>query len=362
MNMYHENTLRELLELTAPKAVLSVYLNTEPSHGNAEAYRLRLRNLLKEVDLTEDAQAVELFFNRQFDGTGRSVAVFSCAAKGFLQVFPLAIPVHDAVYVGNRPNVRPLADLLDDYGGYGVVLVDQQGARLFFFHLGELQEQDGMMGEEIKHAKNGEDSAFRGGQKHTHEEMIERNMKESAAFAVHFFEAKRIRRILIGGSEHNVALFRGQLPKAWQSLVVGTFPMSMTASHTEVLARALEVGNEAERKREAHLVERMITSAAKASGGVAGLTDTLEAANNDQIKTLVLLHDYRESGYRCQDCGFLVTHSTGACDGCGGATEAVPDLVTQLVGSVLEHGGDIETIHESEALHQAGQIGALLRY
>jgi hypothetical protein len=40
----------------------------------------------------------------------------------------------------------------------------------------------------------------------------------------------------------------------------------------------------------------------------------------------------------------------------------VPDLVTQLAGSVLEHGGDIETIHESEALHQAGQIGALLRY
>lgn len=360
--MYHENTLRELLKLTAPKAVLSVYLNTEPSKGSAEAYRLRLRNLLKEVGLPQDVQAVELFFNRQFDGTGRSIAVFSCAEKDFLQIFPLAIPVHDAVFVGDRPNVRPLADLLDDYGGYGVILIDQQGARLFHFHLGELQEQDGMFGGEVKHAKDGEDSAFRGGQTRAYEAMIERNVKEAAAFAVDFFEKKHIRRILIGGSDHNVALLRTQLPKAWQSLVVGTFPMGMTASHTDVLERAMEVGQQAERKREAHLVERMITSAAKGSSAVAGLEDTLAAVNNEQVMTLVLLQDYHAPGYRCQDCDFLVTKSEGVCEGCGGVTETVPDLVSRAVGSVLSHGGDIETIHASDALQQVGKIGALLRY
>ena len=360
--MYQENTLRELLEITAPNAVLSVYLNIEPSQGNAEAYRLRLRNLLKEVHLTHDAQAVELFFNRQFDGTGRGVAVFSCAEKGFLQVFSLAMPVHDAAYVGNRPNVRPLAALLDDYGGYGVVLVDQQGARLFYFHLGELQEQDGTLGEEVKHKKGGEDSAFRGGQTRAQEELVERNMREAAAFAIKFFEEKHIRRVLIGGSEHNAASFRSQLPKAWQSLVVGTFPMSMTASHTEVLARALEVGNQAERKREEHLVERLITAAAKASGAVAGLEDTLEAVNNAQVKTLVIMQDHHQPGFRCLDCRFLASSSAETCDGCGGVAEAVPDIVTLAVSSVLAHGGDVETIHESSLLDKAGKIGAFLRY
>jgi len=50
--MYHERELHELLSLTAPQAVLSVYLNTDPSKGSSEAYRLRLRTLLKEVHLS----------------------------------------------------------------------------------------------------------------------------------------------------------------------------------------------------------------------------------------------------------------------------------------------------------------------
>ena len=360
--MYHERELRELLSLTAPQSVLSVYLNADPSKGSSEAYRLRMRTLLKEVHLPQDVQAVEFFINREYDGTGQGIAIFSCAEKDFFKVFPLAIPVQDAVFVGDRPNVRPLADLLDDYGGYGVVLIDQQGARLFHFHLGELQEQDGVMGTEIKHAKGGEDSAFRGGQTHAHEEMIDRNMKGAVEFAADFFEKKRIRRILIGGTDHNVAMFQSQLPKSWQSLVVGTFPISMNASHTEVLSRAFEVGQEAEQKREAHLVDTLITSAAKASGAVVGLRDTLEAVNNAQVKTLVLLPAYQIAGYRCADCGFLVTESEDSCSGCGGAVEMVPDLVSQAVGSVLAHGGDIETVHESESLRQAGKIGAFLRY
>lgn len=360
--MYHEKELRELLSLTAPQAVLSLYLNTDPSAGSSEAYRLRMRNLLKEVQLSQDVQSVELFVNREFDGTGRGLAIFSCAEKDFFKVIPLAVPVHDAVFVGNRPNVRPLADLLDDYGGYGVVLVDQQGARLFHFHLGELEEQDGMVGEEIKHAKDGEDMAFRGGQKHAHEEMIDRNMKEAAEFAGDFFERKHIRRVLIGGTDHNVALFRSHLPKSWQSLVVGAFPVSMTASHKEVLSRALEVGHQAEQKREARLVDSLITAAAKGTGAVVGLGDTLEAVNNEQVKTLVLLPDYHVSGYRCKDCRFFVTETEGACSGCGGVVEKVPDMVALAVGSVISHGGDIETIHESEALRDAGEIGALLWY
>ncbi len=360
--MYHDNDLRELLSLTAPQSVLSVYLNTDPSKGRSEAYRLRLRNLLKDVHLPRDVQAVELFIDRDYDGAGRSLALFSCTQNDFFRVFQLALPLHDAVFVGSRPNVRPLADLLDDYGGYGVVLIDQQGARLFYFHLGELMEQDGVIGTEIKHAKHGEDSAFRGGQTRAHEEMVERNMKIAAEFADAFFEQKKIRRILIGGTDHNVALFRSQLPKAWQSLIVGTFAVDMTANHTEVLSRALEVGRQAEQKRETHVVETLITATAKGSGGVAGLEDTLDAVNNGQVKTLVILQQYHIPGFRCADCGALTAASEGACSGCGGGLQPVTDVVNQAVGSVLAHGGDIETIGESDALRQAGEIGAFLRY
>ncbi len=68
---------------------------------------------------------------------------------------------------------------------------------------------------------------------------------------------------MIGGAEDTVAQFRSQLPKAWQSLVVGAFPISMTASHNEIVARAMKVGEEAELRREKQLASAIVTNAAR---------------------------------------------------------------------------------------------------
>ena len=104
------------------------------------------------------------------------------------------------------------------------------------------------MGEIVKKVKRGGASSFPGrrggvtGGTRAPEELVERNMRATTDFAVEFFEEKKIRRILIGGSDDNTALFLSYLPKAWQSLVAGTFPMSMNANHSEVLGKALEIG------------------------------------------------------------------------------------------------------------------------
>jgi len=254
--MFSDNDLRELLEFKSSEPVLSLYLNTDLTEENADAYRLRLRNMLKAINLPEDVSAVEQYVNHQFDWSGRALAAFSCASQGFFRAYPLAVPVQNTIRVSDRPSVKPLADLLDTYGGYGVALVDKQGARLFFFHLGELHEQEGVLGELVKHTKRGGASSFPGrqggvaGRTNRMEEKIERNLKDAAEFATHFFEENHVRRVLIGGTDENVASFRSLLPKAWQSLVMGTFAMSMTASHADVLSKALQIGKEAEHQRE----------------------------------------------------------------------------------------------------------------
>ena len=91
-------------------------------------------------------------------------------------------------------------------------------------------------------------------------------MKEIAAFAVKFFEDKHIRRILIGGTDENVSLFKNQLPKTWQSLIIGTFAMSMTATHAEVLAKAMQIGREAEAAHDMKMVRTVLSQAEKAPG------------------------------------------------------------------------------------------------
>jgi hypothetical protein len=132
--MFTERDLRELLEYKAEHPMLSVYLNTEPAEGSADAYKLRLRSMLKDTDLSEDAAAVERFFDHEHDWSGRSVAVFSCTPEDFFRSYSFAVPLRDRIRVNDRAHVKPLADLLDSYGGYGVALVDKQGARFFYFH------------------------------------------------------------------------------------------------------------------------------------------------------------------------------------------------------------------------------------
>ncbi len=366
--MLTEKDLKELLDYQSDAPVLSVYLNTEPTEGGVEVHKLRLRSLFKELDRAEDEEMVMRFLDHEFDWSGRSVAIFSCKANDYFKAFSLAVPVRSRVRVDDKPYVKPLAYLLDSYGGYGVALVDRQGARLFYFHLGELREQDGMMGEEVRHAKRGGGSQATGrrggtaGQTNYVEEVAERNIKDSVEFATRFFSENNVRRILLGGAEDTLAVFRSHLPKAWQSLVVGQFPMSMTSTQSEVMERAMQVGQAAEHHREARLVEAVVTSAAKGRGGVLYLEDTLSAVHEGRVQTLLIQDGYRAPGARCASCGYTTTLGGESCPFCGGHFEPINDAVELAVRRVMQAGGDVEVLHEDAVLASHGNIGALLRY
>ncbi len=366
--MLTETNLRELVDFNASDPVLTVYLNTEPTEGNADTHKLHLRNMFKGIHLPKDEKALELYFDHEYSWTGRGVAVFSCAPRGFFRAYPLGIPVYNQVHVGDRPSVKPLTDLIDVYGGYGVVLVDKQGARLFFFHLGELREQEGVLGEIVKHTKQGGASTFPGrrggtaGQTHYEDELVDRNMKDTVDYTVHFFEENRVRRILIGGSEDNVAMFRGMLPKTWQSLVMGSFPMSMTVAHPEVLAKVMQVGMEAEKRQETRLVEALITSAAKGNEAVVGLENTLTAINDNRVQSLFVAQGFRKAGYRCQNCDYITFRSMESCPVCEGKMEPTDDVVEMAISKVMRHGGNIEIVHDNVQFEKIGEIGAMLRY
>lgn len=366
--MLTDRDLQELLSYKADTPVLSVYLNTDLSQGNAEVHKLYLRSMLREIDLHEDVEAVNRYFDHEHNWSGRSVVVFSCAAQKYLRAFSLAVPVRSRVRVGEQPHVKPLADLLDSYGGYGVVLVDKQGARLFHFHLGELREQEGILGESVRRTKRGGGSQAAGrrggtaGQTAYVEEVTERNIKEAVGFAIHFFTENSVRRILIGGTEDTVAMFRNLLPKSWQSLVVGTFSIGMTASHNEVLDRAMQVGLQAERSREARLVDVLMTNAAKGRGGVINLDDTFGAIREGRVQTLVIREGYRTPGTRCKSCGYLSAVELEYCPFCGGECEVIRDAVELAVHQVMRAGGDVEVLHADQAVGSFNQIGALLRY
>jgi len=368
--MLTEQDLHELIALRPAHPVLSVYLNISPSAGSAEAQKLRLRQLLKDYQeaAPRDTAAIESFVDHEYDWSGRSLAMYSCAADGFFRAYSFAVPLRSRARLMDRPYVKPLADLLDNYGNYGVALVDKQGVRMFHFHLGELREQVGTLGETVRHTKRGGGSTSPGrrggtaGQTRYSEEVAERNMKDAAKFAARFLAENHVRRVLIGGTQENVAQFLSFLSKSWQSLVIGTFPLEMTAGHNQVLEKAMQVALEAEEAKEARLVSAVVTAAAKGREGVVRLEETLSAVHDGRVQTLVISDGFRAPGYRCLGCGYLTSHALEECPFCGNRFEEIEDAVEMAVRRVMQDGGEIEVVHDMPPLEEAGNIGGLLRY
>ena len=175
-------------------------------------------------------------------------------------------------------------------------------------------------------------------------------------------DLNHVRRILIGGTDDNVALFRSQLPKSWQSLVIGSFPVGMTASNQEVLERAMAIGKEVELKLEAQLAESIVTDAAKGKGGVVNLEETLNAIHEGRVLTLLIREGFRAPGSRCSSCGFVSSLPMDTCPYCGGKAVDVPDAVELAVRRTILAGGEVEVLDLDQEVKGFQQIGALLRY
>jgi len=167
---------------------------------------------------------------------------------------------------------------------------------------------------------------------------------------------------MIGGTDDNIARFKDELPKSWQSLVVGDFPMSMTAGEAEVLDQATHEALQAQKKINQGLVEQAITLAAKGSSGVTGLIDTLNAIHEGRVKTLLVLQVYEHEGYRCKGCGYLTTQELDQCPFCGEVFERIDMAVEVAVEDALRKNAEVKVILENEQLENAGKIAAILRY
>ncbi len=365
--MFSEKDLQTLLDYSAESQVLSVYLNTDPTQTNTEAAKLRLRNWLKEIDLPKDVRAVEEFVNMEYDWSARGLVIFSDQEAGFFETYQFNLDVPNKVHVGSHPLLRPLVHLFDIYSGWSVVLVDKQGARLFSFDLGEFEEMNGVTGEEVKQAKRGGGNAMHGRMGGADisgkvENIIEQNIKEVIEYATDFFSQNHIRRIIVGGTDDNVTRFKEALPKSWQSLVVGDFPMSMNASDTEVLEQAKVEAFAAQKKANQNLVDQAINLAAKGSNGVIGLIDTLNAIHEGRVKTLLVDQDFEQAGYRCERCGYLTVQELESCSFCGGDFQQINSAVEMSVRETLQMNAVVKVIQENEQLESAGRIAAILRY
>jgi peptide subunit release factor 1 (eRF1) len=366
--VFSQDALQELLNFESDSGVVSLYLGADLSQPNKEeSMRLTARGLLKQVEAQHNGATarIDQFLTQEHFWTEPGLAVFSCPEKDFFRSFAVQAPFRNRIRTGRKPYVKPLAHLLDFYAHYGVILIDRVGARFFSYHLGNLLDSAGTMGEEVHKLKVGRGSSATGmrggvGGGSREEEVAQRNLRQAAEEVTHFFEQHDIRRLFIGGTTENVAQFREMLPKRLQSRIAGTFAMSMDAPEHQVRDVALNLLQEANAEREEKLVESMITTAAKGGNAVTGLAPTLKAVSEGRVQTLIMSDGFRAPGLRHVSSGLISTMNGGEQRDDG--WHQVQDVVEAAVERTMSYGGHVEVISENPTLNSAGCIGALLRY
>lgn len=367
--MFSEKDLQSLLDYsTEGGQVLSLYLNTDPGERSAEATQLALRHLLESNGLPDDVQAIEQYVNLTYDWAAKGLVIFSQQGEQSLfKVFKFNLPIHDQVAMGTRPLLRPLVRLMDAFSGWGIALVDSQKVRLFSFDMGEVEEERVVLGEDIKQVKHGGGTAVAGrmggtGAGSSVDNVIDRNIKEAAEIASGFFSRRHIRRVMIGGTEENIARFKHALPKAWQSLVVVDLPMQMSASEFEITETVLKEAETVQQAHAARLVDQAITLAAKGGPGAVGLIDTLNANHEGRIKTLLVMAGFEQAGYRCLGCGYLTVQDLDQCPFCSGKFGMIRRAVEMAVEESLIKNAEVKVLTANKALTEVGRIAAVLRY
>ncbi len=369
--MFERSDLAALAAYQGSHPVVSLYLHLPPHlRGTPEAYRSQLKSLIRRANgqaPEADIQAIERFFERDFDWMGRAVVVLSSQGDGFWSVHRFAVPLRSHIHVGRKPFIMPLADLMDTYGSYTVAVLDQQALCLYHFHLGELVASTRAEGEEIRsvNAASGNRQAgiVKGQEPAAHKkEIVRGNLKRFVDSLEAFARQNKAESLLLGGTDANTNLLKEMLSAAWRERLLGVFPIPLTASEKEVRDRSLEVLQAAQRQRQEKLVQSIEVAAAKEANGAMGLDRTLEALHAGRVQTLALIEGLHVPGYQCTGCGYLSTANVTPCPFCGGGFSQIQNAAEFAVRRVVDQGGKVEFLEEDSALAKAGGIGALLRY
>lgn len=127
----------------------------------------------------------------------------------------------------------------------------------------------------------------------------------------------------------------------------------------EVLATLSSCERESRRGKERLVVQRLIDCASNSGNGALGLEKTLEALQQGRVKTLVVKDGFARMGRSCSACGALYLLEL-KCLGCRRPTQAVFNLVSDMMQKVYDRGGDVIRLLTDTPLDNLGKIGAEL--
>lgn len=339
-------------EAILAKDLVRTALRASARNGNGAPVRADLERIL--------ALAEALHGNH-----ARAKAVFACGAHGFWREFDLPPRLRaSGLAVDSRFRVGPLAQVVCASPRCAIVLIDREKARVFDLSFGELHERLGMFNELPRRGRSDGWSGYDAGHIERHvENEAHRHLKNVGERLLDEWKTRNGFDVLIVGCRDELwPDIEASLHTYLRQRLAGHFHADpATASPEQVRAEAERVLEEHLHAERAGLVREVLGQAQRNGLGAVRLHNVLRALERGEVQTLVLGEEFTASVAACQHCGHLDTRMVEHCAVCGKGTREVEDVSETLVARALSSGAELVFLRD-EALEQAGNIGALLRF
>lgn len=309
-------------------------------------------------------ERVLAWLDTEFDESNRGVVIYAEVDGDWFETLQFPVPVQNRLVVADRPVVGPLAQVLTSYEHYGVILMDREHVRILSVYLGTLLDELEFRGDPLSPTTNHHVQA--GGyshkryQQHKLEEM--RHFFRDFAVEVERFVARYgPTRLVLMGTDQNVAKFKEFLPQSVADMIIHTGPAPVDGPAAEILARLEPHLREEQERGSQELLEQVRDRAANDYLATAGVQGTLTALQEGKVDTLVVARDGDMQGARCTQCGFVFVRDVRRCPYDGSEQLEPVDVLEEMVRLAEQQGADIQ-FADANAVADLRGAAALLRF
>jgi peptide subunit release factor 1 (eRF1) len=296
----------------------------------------------------------------------RGIAVFAAGQRGFLQSFPLDVPVENELVVHQAPYLVPLLEVLCSRRTYLAVWTDTHRGRLYAAAPGGVRllhevQEDVPSRQHSAGQRWGKEQATIARHR---DDRILHYQKELVQTIDKTWTTETFHGIALLGAHELLEHVRKQLPQRLADHVVYEGPLAWTPDAQASADSLRKVATEVRRVEEERVVQRLESGVQRGLPIAVGAHDVLNAVQTSKIGRrghgcVILGPDPREAVSRCTVCRSLFFDMPATCSRCQAACSDA-NLWEELILMALRHDIVVHCVKKSNVMQGLGGFAAIL--
>jgi len=374
------NELKELARIDSGSSpLISLYVDMFPSLDWKKITKIYIKNerarMLPILQKTEnkvtikkfedDIEKILTFLNYNLEPEVNGVAIFACKSLDLFKIFKLALRVNNLMVVSNRSYIKPLINFLEDYSGYMLVRISADEVKVFLISRREILSEVKFEEPNLyaRTSKGGWMALSQGRYERRREKQIDSLFRESITNLSSIVSKHKIDRVILCGSNENLAIYKNLCPHSLLEKIVSEFQFDARATDNAVIEASYKYDEAAERAQEKRKLDKIFDSIGTSGKGITGANETLDLLWNGRLQSLILDSNIALDGTRCinEDCGYFTANEISRCPYCSSETIRTSNILNLAVSKALSQDIDIEFTQNNERLKAIGGIAGILK-